>query len=445
MPRKILTTARWVIAAVLLPAALAAAAEPVNNSGPPSTTGEQVNAMIDNLLATGTRILELPLFMVLAVVVLLCALLALAGRQMVKGKRPQVGRALLTAALLVVFLGGFFVVDRKISALQNQLRNLQAGAKADSVAMRGDLSQEINNLRAQTRADNAALADRIGRQPATGTMARPAETIPADARRPGLLYDPVEAKKRLDSAFKDLTIRPLSSDEAVNIVQLHSSNPLDQAYVAVIDLANPAVTIKLGGTLDTKTLTSDFAKKNDCVVAINGEAGQAPDPGSGLGSWRGVWMVDGKTLMTEQANNPRPLLAFDKAGRATFKAFAAKDRAVPADAQNVIWGRLDALIDGVVQTADERFRQPRTAMGINREGTRLYLMVVDGRQQNYSLGFTRAEVGQLLKAFGAHNAMLCDEGGSSCIYIKPFGICNVPSDGEERVTYTHFGVIVKAE
>jgi hypothetical protein len=37
--------------------------------------------------------------------------------------------------------------------------------------------------------------------------------------------------------------------------------------------------------------------------------------------------------------------------------------------------------------------------------------------------------------------MLCDEGGSSCFYIKKFnGIVNSPSDGEERATYTHFGI-----
>jgi exopolysaccharide biosynthesis protein len=59
------------------------------------------------------------------------------------------------------------------------------------------------------------------------------------------------------------------------------------------------------------------------------------------------------------------------------------------------------------------------------------------------MGFTRGEVGMLLKLFGAHNAMLCDEGGSSCLYVETMGgIVNVPSDnqGQERPTYTHFGI-----
>ena len=82
-------------------------------------------------------------------------------------------------------------------------------------------------------------------------------------------------------------------------------------------------------------------------------------------------------------------------------------------------------------------------MGISADGTKLILMVADGRQQNYSVGLMRTEVGQVLKAFGASNGMLCDEGGSSCMYMAPFGIGNSPSDGQERVTYTHFGVVVK--
>ena len=62
------------------------------------------------------------------------------------------------------------------------------------------------------------------------------------------------------------------------------------------------------------------------------------------------------------------------------------------------------------------------------------------------MGFTRAGAGQCLKAFGTHDGMLCDEGGSSCIYLKQFGgIANIPADnhGQEKPTCTHFGVRVR--
>ena len=154
-------------------------------------------------------------------------------------------------------------------------------------------------------------------------------------------------------------------------------------------------------------------------------------------------VVNGQTLSHELPAFTRPFISFTHANRAAYLSQFAKDRALTPDMSNVMWGRLDAIINGDVQTADERNCQPRTAMAINRDGSILYLLVVDGRQPNYSTGFTRAEVGQFLKALGAYNGMLCDEGGSSCMYIARFGgICNIPSDnqGQERPTYTHFGI-----
>ena len=85
-------------------------------------------------------------------------------------------------------------------------------------------------------------------------------------------------------------------------------------------------------------------------------------------------------------------------------------------------------------------------MAINEAGTRLYLLVVDGRQPDYSMGFSHNDAGMFLKAFGAHDGMLCDQGGSSCMYLKTFGgLSSVPSGGgRERPTYTHFGIALKA-
>jgi hypothetical protein len=42
--------------------------------------------------------------------------------------------------------------------------------------------------------------------------------------------------------------------------------------------------------------------------------------------------------------------------------------------------------------------------------------------------------------------MLCDEGGSSCMYTSQAGgVINSPCDagGKERPTYTHFGVALR--
>ena len=371
-----------------------------------ATIGQAVNAAIDNLLATANRILELPLFALLAFTAL-AGLVVMLVLRCLSRKFDWINlgvRRIVLAAIGVLLI--VLVVDHKIARLEKQLRELRAKTNNDAMA-RLDFNPK------------------------------------PDGRQLPLMFDLVQVQQALGTAFGASAVRPLVCNQATDFVQVQIASPMAQAYLAIIDLTNPSLEIKLGTTLGSKTLTSSFARQNDCAVAINGEAGNSPKESSGLGVWRGNMIYHGQAILQEDPRQPRPFLCFDIHNRASFVPAASTDRGITADNYNVIWGRFDAIINGEVQTGDERYRQPRTAMGINQDGTRLYLIVVDGRQPRYSMGFTRAEVGQLLAAFGAYNGMLCDEGGSSCLYLKQFGgIVNSPSDGEERPTYTHFGILL---
>jgi exopolysaccharide biosynthesis protein len=77
---------------------------------------------------------------------------------------------------------------------------------------------------------------------------------------------------------------------------------------------------------------------------------------------------------------------------------------------------------------------------MDKSGLKLYLLIVDGRRPEYSVGFTMQECGEFLLNFGVHNAMACDQGGSTCMYIKDQGIVNRPADGRDRPVYTHLGL-----
>ncbi|MCL6647159.1 MAG: phosphodiester glycosidase family protein [Chloroflexi bacterium] len=82
-------------------------------------------------------------------------------------------------------------------------------------------------------------------------------------------------------------------------------------------------------------------------------------------------------------------------------------------------------------------RNPLTAIGVSADGRRVFLVVVDGRQPARSIGLTHAQMGQLLRALGAWNAMLFDSGGSSTMVVRLPGqftasLVNSPSDGHER-------------
>ncbi|MBV8198772.1 MAG: phosphodiester glycosidase family protein [Candidatus Eremiobacteraeota bacterium] len=67
----------------------------------------------------------------------------------------------------------------------------------------------------------------------------------------------------------------------------------------------------------------------------------------------------------------------------------------------------------------------------------LYLIEVDGRQPDVSVGVTRREFSALMRSLGADEGLLFDGGGSSTIVARRLGedeagVLNSPSDGRER-------------
>ncbi len=372
------------------------------------TLAERVNAWLDSVLSLALRMLELPLVVLLGAGGLVVIGLWLLIRRLVRhGSSPRLVTALRVSLVVVVVLAVALLVDRRLERLH----------------------ERVDQLKNQTDAARFALLDTVRRQAAL---------------RQSFLFDAAAARSALAEHFEGVEVRAIVVDEATDIVQFQSANPLVVAFLAVIDLQCPDLRIVLGADLETKTLTSEFARTNGCSVAINGEAGNSPQPGSGFGRWRGHMVRGGVPVMQEVAQYPRPFLVFDQQNHAALRSADAADRTLPSDPYNVIWGRTDAMRNGEAMDSEYRFNQPRTVMGIDRDGRRLYLLVVDGRQPRHSVGFTRPQVGQFLRAFGAGAAMLCDEGGSSCMYVRQLGgICNTPCDnhGEERPTYTHFGVV----
>ena len=75
-------------------------------------------------------------------------------------------------------------------------------------------------------------------------------------------------------------------------------------------------------------------------------------------------------------------------------------------------------------------RHPRTAAGLGRDGL-LILLVVDGRIPEHSNGVSLADLAQLMKDFGALDALNLDGGGSSILVLNrdgDFTVMNRPAD-----------------
>jgi len=94
-------------------------------------------------------------------------------------------------------------------------------------------------------------------------------------------------------------------------------------------------------------------------------------------------------------------------------------------------------------------RHPRSGIGISRDGRYLILMVIDGRNSEYSIGATLAEAAAWMRDLGAWTAMNLDGGGSSTLVLKdpetgewitvnePSG---PPARGQERAVANHIGI-----
>ena len=74
---------------------------------------------------------------------------------------------------------------------------------------------------------------------------------------------------------------------------------------------------------------------------------------------------------------------------------------------------------------------PRTGFGVSQTRDTVFMLVVDGRSA-ISAGCTTKVLAEILKHYGAYNAVNWDGGGSSCIFVRPFGAMNNGSDGQER-------------
>lgn len=88
--------------------------------------------------------------------------------------------------------------------------------------------------------------------------------------------------------------------------------------------------------------------------------------------------------------------------------------------------------EGAVVASSGGDLHPRTAIGIDRNGIVMWLVVVDGRQEQYSEGMSVYELGRLMLDLGCWNAMNMDGGGSSIMGLVEaggrLGVVNSPSD-----------------
>ncbi|MFO0760470.1 MAG: phosphodiester glycosidase family protein [Byssovorax sp.] len=203
--------------------------------------------------------------------------------------------------------------------------------------------------------------------------------------------------------------------------------------------------------LDART-TSDFLAEFHAQIAINGDffsPWYSNNPVSFYPHRGDPVKVDGPSISRGVRYGT------DKEGMITlrFSRDARPSFTLPLDqADNAISGeRLVAAGKPDIDSYhDVNGRQPRSAVGIDREEKHLFLFVIDGRQPSYSEGINLPDLAALAIETGAYNAMNLDGGGSSALVVEGPGgeprQLNCPIHTRiphrERFVGNHLGIFV---
>ncbi len=217
------------------------------------------------------------------------------------------------------------------------------------------------------------------------------------------------------------------------------TGPNQVVHALVVDLTTPGVHFDSTSTTQRKRTTSSYAKLVGAQAAINGDFFSYATYGtSGLAAGAGAAWTDTKDSTSSAT------LAFDGARRIELTKAQTVVTFDKTWMRGVVSGHPWILDQGTIVpfTSSSTLcttRNPRSAVGMSKDGQTLVVMVVDGRS-TASAGMTCGELAAELKSLGAWNAANFDGGGSSTMYLAGTGIVNVPSDGSERVVGNHFAI-----
>lgn len=189
--------------------------------------------------------------------------------------------------------------------------------------------------------------------------------------------------------------------------------------------------------------TSEIAKENDAVVAING--GGFKDKGNNsTATWTGTGAIpigiiisDGKLIFPNKNDLDTKQVFTGIAGITDKGKLIVGNHTVDELLQLGVKEAIcfgPTLIENTVETKGYSYQgaDPRTAIGQKKDGS-IVLLTIDGRQ-GLEAGATIEDVQQIMKEEGVVNAVNLDGGASTAMYYEG-KVINSPSDkfGERPV------------
>ena len=244
--------------------------------------------------------------------------------------------------------------------------------------------------------------------------------------------------------FSDSTYTLAPGVQALEMKILSSTGLAVKMFVLEVDLKEAHLTMKASspneeGKLKTKQQMTLQALAYDksgsrVLAAVNGDF-FAKD-----GTPQGIYYRNGTCLKGTMTDNVCTFFAITKNKRAIIGSYDEYDT-YKDEIQEAVGGRVRLMTNGNVLPQTVTALEPRTAIGVTDDNV-VYILVADGRNFWYSNGMRYAEMGAVMKALGAKNAINLDGGGSSTFIIRKiagfedgrFAIRNWPYDngGVER-------------
>ena len=244
--------------------------------------------------------------------------------------------------------------------------------------------------------------------------------------------------------FSDSTYTLAPGVQALEMKILSATGLAVKMFVLEVDLKEANLTMKASspneeGKLKTKQQMTLQALAYDkpgsrVLAAVNGDF-FAKD-----GTPQGIYYRNGTCLKGTMTDNVCTFFAITKNKKAIIGSYDEYD-SYKEDIQEAVGGRVRLMTNGNVLPQTVTALEPRTAIGVTDDNV-VYILVADGRNFWYSNGMRYAEMGAVMKALGAKNAINLDGGGSSTFIIRKiagfedgrFAIRNWPYDngGVER-------------
>lgn len=255
----------------------------------------------------------------------------------------------------------------------------------------------------------------------------------------------VDETDLIANIHSDTSYTLVSGVTATEIKYLSMTGMAMKAFIFEVDLSNPKISIEVSTPFNqpnfrmqemTRQATYEDRENHKVWAGIN-----ADFYNMATGSPQGVVHKEGVVIKSTVQDAINTFFAINSEKKAVIGDQELYSN-IKSDLVEAVGGRVILVEDGNLSKQTDAALEPRTAIGVSEDGTKVYMLAVDGRNFHYSNGMNYEDLGKILKVLGSYDAINLDGGGSTTFFIRNtpefsanrFELRNWPTDngGKER-------------